>query len=688
MPRIFIDTSSVQADGSGTGRYAKAVSRAVQQSPEHQLITADPTWRPDADSPFQAAHDYHRLLNVSWLANRTNIPADVCLFPNYFMPFLWPYPSAVCIHDLSFLSHPQFYSTKMRAFYTRRLRHSIKRANLILTVSEASKAAIKHYLQVDESRIVQHSPAPPVDLGAALEVRPPEVFQDGRPYLMYIGNLEPKKNVERTLQGFNRISEAAPGRFGLLVSGKMHGSPRWNQRVQRLIARSPDAHYAGYMSESGLHAALKHASGLVLLSHVEGFGLPLLDALANRIPALISRDAALQEVAAGHALSADENSIESIQQGMENLLYRPCPPERTSSESLLKAAGYAEKQYGQAAYIRNLEQIIDRLYNQTLFFSLSSGRPGRWRSSVIRAVAYAAVFKSGINTQKLFYSLDNSCGPLAYAGFRERLSRMSKASGDGPVLLKQHRPEVWRLPLPECYAGDQEHLKNDLTHQNTALVISHKPLLRRLARLPWIRGLYFSGGTLHGSGLDDCADLDLFIVCSPDRVWLCYAAIRLLSKISGKGASLCSNYLVDETAHEIQWQQDYYSAFQLLFLKKVVLKPGVRHIRQANAWVYDSFPNHPRFAASAPNAAAAEKTARNGLLSLLNIGVMSAWTYFWRREGLQSGTGGLLWDAHRIKLHTHDHRPFVKRRFAQIMKKFRAYTRRDKTPKRKYCNYV
>jgi len=652
MAILFTDTTTVKAWSSGTGRYARELASSLAR--RHTVVTPSQSWNPyEPSSPLSKAN-YHAALNFALMANRNNVHADACFFPNYFMPPGWPYPSAVTIHDVSFLTHPRFYSRKMSLYYKTRIHHTVQNARLILTVSEASKRSIAKNLHVPADRIIVHPPAPPViaERGMRLE---------NRPYLLYIGNIEPKKNIVRILEAFAGITDKNGHK--LILLGRLRGPRSWQKKVRRLIQDSADIDHKGYVPDGQIPGYLAHASGLVLLSHVEGFGLPAMDALANGISVLISRDPALNEVCGGYGITVRECDTADIRRGMEQLLFSGTPPANISAS--------IHERYGQERYDEKLDEITERLTEKTSWFFPSDIGMNRdlhpelsgIKLAILAAVCYAAVFKSGITVHKLHHALGSA--RISFDDFLENLRELMDAH---PALLN-HPNGAIGLNDPVL---DQPYAKNR-TPDAADMRTRHRRLLKFFLWLPWVKGLYYSGGTVHGSGLQDQHDLDLLIVTSRDRAWFAYAAIRLMSRLSGAGSSVCANYILDEQAQEVHWQRDYYTAFQLLFLRKVVLKPGLAHIRQHNPWIQEYFPNSPAFGA---NPVISTKK-RGGLLKLVNLLIMLLWTARWKKKGFRSSEGGLLFDAHRIKLHTNDHRPRVSQSFSSVynnaLETFRAH---------------
>lgn len=639
--KLFLDATTVRNGRSGTGAYAAHMLAGLAR-PEggHQVICMGDSRNPELSRGNQVrilhnASNPHLAINAALWGNRPGIYADGSFFPNFFMPPGWPWPAAVTIHDVSFITHPQFYSRKMTAFYRRRIRHTLSHARLILTVSQTSREQLIRHLDISPERIRVHIPCPATICRHSL---PPQ----DKPYLVYIGNMEPRKNLLNLIQGYHKSNLR---NTDLILIGKMHAPRSWAKRFHSLVNQTPGVLYKGYVSEAEMKRHLINSRGLVSLSYVEGFGMSQLDALTNGIPALISDDPAMKEVAQGHSLVTRPDDISGIANRLNDLVSLS----RNPSEN---AAPYFRQLYSSENYHNKLEDIVRELAEKREPAFPGYGSTGSMlEQAIVAGICYAGVFSSGIHDDKLYHSLGVS-EPDRHR-FRTALSHIENEF-PGRFQRNDRITALRSVDLRNRHAG-HEQAENVRT--------GHRHLIRILGSWPWVRAVYYSGGTVHGSRLEKDPDLDLFIVSSAGRVWLVYTAIRLFSKITGGNHSFCCNYLVDEPAQEIHWQRDFYTAFQMLFLRQVLRKKGTRHIRQSNNWIYRFFPNAPQF----EQIQSASPVKGNGFADWLNMLAMFLWTSRWRRKGLSNGTGGMLWDFTRIKLHANDHRPVVYRKYERLL---------------------
>jgi len=643
MAILFIDTSTVAGTIGGTGRYTKALAETLAE--DHTVITPDDCWHPDQDFIPDESINPHKLINLNLQGNAPNYSADFSFFPNYFMPPGWSYPAAATIHDISFITHPQFYSRKMVMWYRRRIKHTIQNARYILSVSEASKATICNQLDIAPDKVLVHPPAPPLEFSGVEESTDKKI-------LLCVGSIEPKKGILELIRGFN-LSSANHDQT-LVFAGKFNCSSTFRGRFERLLANSDRVFHEGYLPLNQLKEHYAKASGLLMISRIEGFGIPVLDALSNNIPVITSHDPALLEISGGFAPSVETDSPQQISDAITELV-------NSTSSDQTEAFDHVRKQYSKQRYQETIQEITDRMLHRPVYsfpdtmFDNSIHHPSALTTleqDIIAGICYAATFRSGISSKKLYRSLQTNS--VSYSSFVESTGALVKRF---PELFSQTGP-VYSLKGVSRSSSMKLHQNREQETRN-----NHQSLIRFLGSLPWVNSLYYSGGTVHRSGFGDAPDLDLMVVTKENRAWLTYALIRLVSKLTARGTTLCTNYIVDRSALSIEWQRDYYTAHQILFLKQIYRSKDTPHIRSVNRWIHNIFPNAPKFESEQPNPTG---NRNGGFFSLLNSAAMWLMSYGWKKEGLKSATGGLLWDQHRIKLHTNDHRPAASKRFKKL----------------------
>jgi glycosyltransferase involved in cell wall biosynthesis len=230
---------------------------------------------------------------VEWLAGH----ADVVHAAH---PLLIPSARAarvVTVHDLFFLSHPERTSAEIRRDYAALAASHARRADAVIAVSQYTRRQVIEQLGVDADRVHVCSSGARVwtRLGRA-----PNVPADG--YVLFIGTLEPRKNLGVLLDAYERLAARGGAVPPLRLAGRAgRGAREWLDR----IARPPlDAlvQYVGYVDDESREALYAGARTLVLPSLDEGFGLPALEAMSAGIPVVASNAGALPEVVGGAAV--------------------------------------------------------------------------------------------------------------------------------------------------------------------------------------------------------------------------------------------------------------------------------------------------------------------------------------------------------------------------------------------------
>lgn len=233
----------------------------------------------------------------------------------YFTPGFNPpafnlVPTVLVVHDLIHLEFPEESSVLKRAYYRYVVRRAIRFAHRTLTVSEYSRREIVKWTGVDDARVVV------VGNGVAPIFNPTgEVFRPGYRYLLYVGNHKPHKNVKRLVQSFSRANISKD------IKLVMTGFP--DSKLVVLISSlgvSERIVFAGAISELDLPRYYRGAEALIFPTLYEGFGLPVIEAMACGVPVLTSNTTSLPEVAASAALYCDPLSIDSISRGIETII--------------------------------------------------------------------------------------------------------------------------------------------------------------------------------------------------------------------------------------------------------------------------------------------------------------------------------------------------------------------------------
>jgi glycosyltransferase involved in cell wall biosynthesis len=257
------------------------------------------------------------------------------------MPLRCSVPVVVTIHDVTFFTDPDAHGRTIANFYKSAIRTSVRRAARLLVPSKATRDELVRVLGADPTRIdvAYHG----VDHSLFHRPSPEQVRQvsdrlglHSKPYVAYLGSLETRKNVPALITGWSAAVADLADPPALVLAG---GSG-WSEEVDEAIAAVP-AHLRvvrpGYLRFSDLPGYLGGALLVAFPSRGEGFGLPVLEAMASGAPVLTTHRTSLPEVG-GDAVAYTEPDETSIQAGLRALLDDPVRREA------LGEAGYARSQ--------------------------------------------------------------------------------------------------------------------------------------------------------------------------------------------------------------------------------------------------------------------------------------------------------------------------------------------------------
>jgi glycosyltransferase involved in cell wall biosynthesis len=216
------------------------------------------------------------------------------------------------IHDLSFVSFPQGYRSHERLVYNTFIRQSARKAREILTVSEFSKREICDLWKIPAEKVTVTYNGLEASFRNVLEQPERRAASSEAPYILYVGNLHPRKNLVCLLQAFGALKaeKKIPHRL------KIVGQKAWlYSDIFKAVQGndfSKEVDFTGYVDERELIRLYQGASVTVYPSLYEGFGLPVLEAMACGSPVVTSKTTALPEVAGDAALLIDPTDVSEM----------------------------------------------------------------------------------------------------------------------------------------------------------------------------------------------------------------------------------------------------------------------------------------------------------------------------------------------------------------------------------------
>lgn len=253
----------------------------------------------------------------------TRMRPDVFHAPHFNAALFHPVPTVVTFHDLIYLKFPQNIPTVLGRLYAHGMfRAAVWRATRILTVSQHTANDVADSLGADQEKIRVTLEGVPSGVPAGEHEKrslPPLPAAIDRPYLLYVGLQAPHKNLVRLMEAFAENDHLSRN-YQLVLAGKQ--DPRWSRSVPPRYrdGSSRCIVYTGWVGDDVLESLYAHSRGFVLPSLYEGFGLPVLEAMARGIPVACSNAASLPEVAGNAALMFDPTSIADIRSALHRLL--------------------------------------------------------------------------------------------------------------------------------------------------------------------------------------------------------------------------------------------------------------------------------------------------------------------------------------------------------------------------------
>lgn len=280
---------------------------------------------------------------------------DVLFVPAHTVPLIHPKRTVVTIHGLEYEFCPRAYSWYERFYMRISIWCSCQWAKRIICVSENTRRDVMRLYDVPASKTAVISEGYEMGSLTQSESRGEGGFATrSKPYLLFIGRLEERKNVVRIIQAF----EILKARYQIAHELLLVGRPGYGfARIERAIAHSPvasDIVSLGYVSEEEKWTLLRGADVLVFPSLYEGFGIPVLEAQAVGTPVVTSHLSSLPEVAGEGAVLVNPFDAQSIAEGTESLV-----ADTELRNAIIKKATQNVSRFGWAACAREIAAIID-----------------------------------------------------------------------------------------------------------------------------------------------------------------------------------------------------------------------------------------------------------------------------------------------------------------------------------------
>ncbi len=308
-----------------------------------RMVTAHPEDRFDYyfDRPFQPqfVHGPNVMPHVfgpparlpalirDWLkypvkADVTRQKTDFSFSPDGFVPLKLKARKVSIIHDVAFHRYPEYFVPRIRNFYKNWMPAYLKHTDHIITVSQFSKNELiaAYKIPPEKISVVYNGVSSGYSPMATDKI---QLFRDqhtgGKPYFFYLGAIHPRKNVVTLVRAFEQFKSMNPGDHQLVIAGRAS----WDaDDVFKSVEQSKwknDIHMPGFIDRDNTKSWMAAAHALVYPSLYEGFGLPLLEAMASDVPVISSNASSLPEVGGDAALYFNPLDVEQLAHHMSSV---------------------------------------------------------------------------------------------------------------------------------------------------------------------------------------------------------------------------------------------------------------------------------------------------------------------------------------------------------------------------------
>ncbi len=267
-------------------------------------------------------------------------PVDL-LHAQYFIPPLCPCPAVLTVHDISFAARPEFFTLRDRLLLNALVPASLRRAARIITDAEFTRAEFVRIYGLDPARIeiIPLAADPryvPQDREAWLRTINQRHGFAG-PFILYVGTLQPRKNVQTLIEAYARMRRTGGPDHKLLIVGKLKYKFDPVFAAIERASLTDDVAFAGFVPEADLPGYYSAADLFVFPSRYEGFGLPVVEAMACGTPVITTTASSLPEVAGDAAILVGSEDVVAMSEAMGRVLANEGLRSQMSAAGLVRA---------------------------------------------------------------------------------------------------------------------------------------------------------------------------------------------------------------------------------------------------------------------------------------------------------------------------------------------------------------
>ncbi|MBI2568423.1 MAG: glycosyltransferase family 4 protein [Candidatus Schekmanbacteria bacterium] len=367
--RVLLDAHMLGHRETGNESYVRELLWAFAEAGKRNVTAMLSAESSTDEPPLPAAIGLRRFASPSnvWrlavgLRQACREHAATILHVSYNGPVSVAAPLVVSVHDVSFRRHPEFFSPRLRLQFATVQRYSLWRADAVITTSEWSRQDLLTFYPFLRDRVFV------TPLAASPRYRrygEPEVAAFlqrcgiDRPYILYVGLLEPRKNIHRLLSAYAVLAEHCADPPVLVLAGKSARCDRDTARDLAAMEQRGFVRVLGYIPLEELPLLYNGAMLFVFPSFYEGFGLPVVEAMACGTPVVASNRTAIPELAGNAALLVDPGNVAELAVAMERLVASAALRRELGHAGLERAAGFSWRRTAELTW-QAYEETVNR----------------------------------------------------------------------------------------------------------------------------------------------------------------------------------------------------------------------------------------------------------------------------------------------------------------------------------------
>ena len=329
--KVALELQPCCGNRSGIGTYTYELARRLQDGDGLEFVgnvfnflrrndnrsALDGIKMPVRVQPCMPYGVYRRIWHMIPLSYGMLFPkTDLSVFFNYIVPPRTTGKLITTIHDMTYLRFPETMDKRNLSRITRDIRSSVARSHHILTVSEFSKREIIELLQIEPEKISVVYNAPSISVNQASAVDLEAHYGIRSPYLLYVGTIEPRKNLTRLIHAYEKLRDGSGISHQLVLAGGRGWGTEEIYQTARDSKYAEDIIFTGYISGVEKSTLYANAAAFLFPSLYEGFGIPPLEAMWFGCPVVCANASSLPEVVGDAAELVDPMDVDDISKGI------------------------------------------------------------------------------------------------------------------------------------------------------------------------------------------------------------------------------------------------------------------------------------------------------------------------------------------------------------------------------------